>query len=112
MSNQLLRFLNLNRELTLDKLHQSHCMASLLKEKVKSIADISYHQRFVMGSVLEEYLFKEEERFLVVDLLSDLDYRVEGVIGVFGCAVWTLLVVNNKLSYKRLLNIDILGHFF
>ncbi len=112
MSDQFFRFLNLNWELTLDKLHQSHCMGSLLKEEVKSITNISYHQRFIMGSVLEEYLFKEEERFLVVDLLSDLDYGGEGVVCVLGCTVWTLLIVNNKLSYKRLLNIDILGHFF
>jgi hypothetical protein len=112
MGDQFFGFLNLNWELALDKLHQSHRMCSLLEEEVEPITNIFNHHCLIMSPVFEENLLKEEEGFLVVDFLSDLDYSVEWVVGVFGCAVWTLLIVNNKLSYKRLLNINILGNLF
>jgi hypothetical protein len=65
-----------------------------------------------MGHVLQDQLFEVQESALVVDLLTDLDNRVPGVLGLDFAAIWTLLASNDNLKNVGLLEDGRGKHFF
>jgi len=86
-------------------------VASVIEVEIDTVGHFANGEGVGVGRVLQDELFQEEERSLVIDLLSHLRDRSPGVFGLRSRASRALIRLHDVLDDERLLQDGRSKHF-